>query len=175
MREIPLSQGFVALVDDEDYPALVVHRWFAVRSGQAFYARRNLSRAGGTPRASICMHQAILGKPPAGHEIDHIEHRPNEDRIIDNRRSNLRFVTRAQNSANHRKFRGRSIFKGVSLHLASGLWRATLRVGGRHRNVGYFKFEVNAASAYDLAAVAARGDYAQTNFPVLGSRRWIYG
>jgi hypothetical protein len=174
MREIPLTQGFVALVDDEDFLPLSAHRWFAWHSGNAVYARRNLPGSG---RGGELMHRAILGDSP-GLEIDHVSHHLNDVRIVDNRRANLRFVTHAQNCAGFRGFRvpGRtSVFKGVSLHRESRLWRATISPAGTHRNLGYFKTEVYAAYTYDLAAVATWGAHALTNFPVPGSHRWIYG
>ncbi|HKV10730.1 MAG TPA: hypothetical protein VJ725_21495 [Thermoanaerobaculia bacterium] len=39
---------------------------------------------------------------------------------------------------------------------------------------GSYPEEALAAYAYDLAAVKAFGDHAQTNFPVPGSTAWIY-
>lgn len=175
MREIKLNHGFIALVDDDDFERLSIHSWHCHRdSRHLVYAKRNKTSADGGKRGSITMHREIMGEPPRGLEIDHREHFV-ERRIIDNRRHNLRFVTRAQNNANQRKSKGRSIYKGASLHAASGLWRATLRHNGKHINVGYFKIEVHAAYAYDLAAVRLRGEFARTNFPVPGSHAWIFG
>lgn len=175
MREIALSQGFIALVDDEDYEALARHRWHVqIQEGNG-YAKRNLPRGGGRRASTITMHRQILGEPPMGMRIDHRNHRPLADRVVDNRRENLRFASPAQNAMNKGKFHGKSAFKGVSLHAFSGLWRATFSVERKHVNVGYFKHEVHAAYAYDLAIVRVRGPFAVTNFPVPGSEKWLYG
>ncbi len=174
MKEIKLPRGFTALVDDEDYEGLRHYSWQVFISSGIAYARRN-RLDGDAPGAPMAMHREIVGACPPGSEVDHIEHQPLSSKIIDNRRKNLRFATRSQNCANQRKTRGMSIFKGVSLHVHSGLWRATLNHLGKHLNVGYFKIEVHAAYAYDVAAVRLRGEFARTNFPVPGSHAWIFG
>ncbi len=57
MREISLTQGQVALVDDEDYEMLSVYSWFAFMTKSGFYA------ATGRGTEQRLMHRMIMGDP----------------------------------------------------------------------------------------------------------------
>lgn len=111
--------------------------------------------------------ERALGRPIAsGMVADHI----NGDRL-DNRRTNLREVTQAQNLCNRAPaiyFGGRlksSRHKGVSA-AKGGKWRAYIAAGGRkYVHLGTFDSESEAAAAYDRAAVASFGACARLNFP----------
>lgn len=99
-------------------------------------------------------------KPPEGFEVDHI----NRDRL-DNRRQNLRVVTRHQNAIWRQGLpNSTSRFKGVGFHKSRNTWRAYIKVNGKSMNLGYFKYEEDAAYAYDAAARRLFGDSAYTNF-----------
>lgn len=94
-------------------------------------------------------------------DIDHI----NGDRG-DNRISNLREATRSQNMANTNSRKGStSRFLGVSWSTGNKKWVVHLRTGGVTVHLGYFRDEVEAALAYDKAALEKCGDYARLNFP----------
>ena len=82
---------------------------------------------------------------------------------------NLRKATHAQNMANMKANRGSSSrFKGVGWSAAAGKWRARIR----HRHLGVFADEEEAARVYDAAALAEWGEFARLNFPSpLGSPR----
>lgn len=73
----------------------------------------------------VKMHHLILGKPPGGKVTDHI----NGDRM-DNRRSNLRFVTSIQNSFNTRP---------VGVRKRGKSWEANICYKGRKEFKGSFK------------------------------------
>lgn len=121
------------------------------------YARTGSLRAYGCPEAVA--HRLVLGAPP-GFEIDHI----NGDRL-DNRRSNLRVVTRSQNHQNRRgPRRGSSRFKGVMWDKRLSMWRAAVQLGRRCVYRAHFRSEVEAALAYDTAALRIFGVYAAPNF-----------
>src|SRR5690349_15956070 len=95
MREIQLTKGLVAVVDDEDYDALAEFEWQAIRSSQKlenFYARRGLTR--GERPSCIYMHRQILSVP-MGVFVDHI----NGDGLF-NVRPNLRICSPRQNAMN---------------------------------------------------------------------------
>ena len=94
MREIPLTQDKVALIDDEDYERIAAHKWCAIRDRSQWYAARNTQRDG--RNTTVRMHREILGLSLGdGMETDH----RNGDGL-DNRRDNLRVATHAQNQAN---------------------------------------------------------------------------
>lgn len=150
--EIPLSQGKVALVDADDMPSLSAFSWH----WNAGYAARHVRVDGRVKK--IYMHREILSAPP-DQEVDHIN-----SNGLDNRRENLRWCTHSQNMANGRFGNsGRSRFRGVSLDVRCGKWRATLYVDRKQRWLGYHVRELDAAAAYNVAALAAFGEFARLN------------
>lgn len=139
-----------AIVDAEQAP-LVAGRPWRVCDG---YARTTVQNG-----STLLMHALILPVDPPL-TVDHA----NGNRL-DNRASNLRAATRAQQQWNRGKQRNnRSGFKGVSFHTLRRRWRATIRVDGRHVHLGLFDDPELAARAYDAAAVDAWGDFARVNF-----------
>ena len=86
---------------------------------------------------------------------------------LDNRKANLRPVTRQQNCWNNRKRRPKSlsIYKGVSYNLRGRPWKATLTVSGKFIYLGSFYTQIQAAKAYDKAAKKYFDQYAKLNFP----------
>lgn len=156
-KEIPLSKGMSALVDDDDYTRLSAFSWYCIRSGNSFYAARYGGKKGGSHH--IWMHRVILDAPK-GFEVDHIN-----GNKLDNRRENLRIATRAQNAFNRAKFKipSSSRFKGVTFHKRDKKWQACIKVNGRSIFLGYFKNEVDAARAYNEAAAEYFGEFANLN------------
>lgn len=123
------------------------------------------------------MHRLIMGNPTG--VVDHIAHSDNP-KIIDNRKSNLRLASHANNSQNSRKPRRiggvtTSIFKGVTRAKRGVLWQAQIRVFGKRKYLGLFAVEAYAAYAYDTEAVKHFGEFALTNFPIPGSSRSLFG
>jgi len=153
MKRIPLTQGKYALVDDEDYPELSAHKWFY---GDG-YARRMSKHKG--KRVVVSMHHFVLPRIP-GLEVDHI----NGNRA-DNRRCNLRHVTRSQNNANRHALveDASSRFKGVCWREHAHKWKAYIKVDGRQVHIGYFETEEEAARAYNETARTIYGQYAHLN------------
>jgi hypothetical protein len=156
MKEIELTQGKSAIVDDEDYERVTAFKWHAVRCKRAWYAARSIKGR------SFGMHRFLMGSPPSeGLVIDHIN-----GNGLDNRRCNLRWVTAAQNQANKIGFGTGSRFKGVARRSRSNRvrWEAVIKTKGVQRHLGYFDREEDAARAYDSAAVETFGVYARLNF-----------
>ncbi len=152
MKEIPLTQGKFAIVDDKDYDWLSKWKW-CYNSG---YAVRMSPGVNGKQR-KILMHREIL-QTLKGTETDHI----NGDRL-DNRRYNLRVCTHSQNMMNQRKTRGCSRFKGVHWHKAHKKWHAKIKKERKNQHIGYFDVEDNAALAYNEAATELFGEFASLN------------
>ena len=166
VTKIPLTQGKVALVDDEDAERVQQYRWFAVNGhGGRWYAGRNVPDANGGQRR-IHMHRLLLGDECEGKDVDHIN-----SNTLDNCRENLRACTRAENMHNMRaRSRGRSRYKGVAWEERSKRWRAMIRITGHRRHLGYFVCAIDAARAYDDAARGQFGEYARLNFPGEGEQ-----
>lgn len=172
-KRIPLTRGYVALVDDKDYVAMSAHKWMARVSKHGVYASRRESRKHEQVSLRgrvIYMHRQLVGLEPA-HEnmmVDHVN-----GNTLDNRRANLRVVTAIQNSWNRVGASTRygqpvtSAYRGV--HKAGGAdsakWVAQITVAGRKRHLGMFTDEVTAARAFDEAAVLLYKTYARLNFP----------
>jgi len=153
MKEIELSNGGVALVDDQDYDDLAAYRWN--RSPQG-YAQRTGSIGG--RKIKVLMHHVIL-PPEPGMSTDH-----RNLNKLDNRRCNLRPATRSQNLANTPPKAGHSSqYKGVSWRRRAGKWQANIKVHGRQYFLGYFADEQEAALAYNRAALRYFGEYAYLN------------
>jgi len=154
VKEIALTKGYVAIVDDEDFDLVKGLTWCCSLSGLTL----NYPYAITTVECRrVRMHRLIAGLEPGDKRVvDHI----NGD-TLDNRRKNLRIVTSQQNSWNSRAPRGRkkdSRFKGVQK--ARNKWRATIWQNGRKYHLGVFHSERAAALAYKRAARKLRGEYA---------------
>lgn len=155
MKEIPLTQGRVALVDDEDYERLAAFRWSITkkRNGAVYAARKMRGNK------LVQMHR-VVADAPLGVEVDH----RNGDGL-DNRRANLRLCSKSDNMGNMTSRTNRTGFKGVAFHAASGLWMAQMQ---RHkkRQATYHHSAEAAAKAYDAMAIKAFGEFARLNFPL---------
>lgn len=159
MKEITLTQGQIALVDDEDFDAVSRLKWSArfCKCTHSFYATRT-DRSKGS--RTVLMHRFILNAAGADLFVDHINHD-----TLDNRRENLRLCSRAENCRNARKRSdGISRFKGVSWDAETGKWRARIDFNGKTINIGRFHEETDAAAAYDRKALELHGEFALTNF-----------
>lgn len=156
---IKLTQGRAAKVDASDFLYLRNYKWYAQKNFDTFYARRSFTKNG--RKKQISMHREIMN--PAEDII--IDHR-NQDGL-DNRRSNLREATKAENNCNRKKRvkRFSSIYKGVSWNSEHNKWSADIMVNGKKIFLGYFDNEIDAAKAYDAAAKLYHGEFASLNFP----------
>lgn len=157
MKAIPLTQGKVALVDDEDFDWLNKWKWCATKDRNTWYAVRAQWKNGKYIR--IIMHRLIL-RAPCGTETDH------KDRNgLNNQRDNLRLATTVQNQQNKIKQRGLSSqYKGVSWRKDIAKWRVQIFIKGKRLYLGHFHSEKQAANAYDRAARKHFRKYARLNF-----------
>lgn len=156
MKQIPLTQGKVTIIDDEDYELASLHKWYAHKGCNTFYARTNVYKEG--KRTITSLHQLIMGTFP-GKNVDHI----NGDGL-DNRKENLRVCTTQENSRNSHYVKGSSVYKGISFNKKRQKWQASIKFNGTNKFLGYFAEEIMAAQAYDRAASEYFGEFAKLNF-----------
>jgi hypothetical protein len=152
-KEIPLSNGGFTVVDDKDYEFISGWKWYRRPDG---YAATTVKIG----KSQKFLHKFLMPTDP-GQEVDHINRNK-----LDNRRDNLRYVTKQQNQMNQgvQKRSKSSTFKGVTYHGKTGKWRAYIKKDGKGKFLGVFKTEIEAAKAYDQKALELFGQYAGTNF-----------
>jgi HNH endonuclease len=165
MREILLTKGYTALVDDADYDWLSQYTWCASESWSRGKMHKVYAVSGiriNGRKTTMRMHRLILGVDEHIVEIDHVD-----GNGLNNQRANLRVATRGQNASNSgkRKDSKWSKFKGIVFHERSGLWRAYTHKDHEVISLGYYKTEIEAAIAYDLGALMLHGEFARLNFP----------
>ncbi len=165
MREIQLTQGQVALVDDEDFERVNQYKWYAHKSSSSppskkryfygFYAVRNVNVGG--KREGIRLHRFILDAP-SGVTVDHIN-----GNTLDNQKSNLRLCSDAENSRN-RAFQSNNTtgFKGVCRN-GRNRYTAKLKSLKKSYHLGTFDTAIEAAKAYNEKAIELFGEYAKLN------------
>lgn len=140
-----------ALVDKDDFERVNQYRWRWSHG----YASASINGRG------IFMHHFVFRKPSVvGNVIDH----KNNDRL-DNRKENLREVTRAENSHNVPKRSGTSQYKGVSLYTAHTYGENIQKYSASYsaRHLGLFDDEESAARAYDTYTFVLYGKDARNN------------
>lgn len=168
MKEIPLTQGLVALVDDEDWPLLSQYAWRVLEMEYTNYAVAHAWHNGRD--IVIQMHRLIMGMPRM--EIDH-----RDKNGLNNTRGNLRVATHSENTHCKRKRTPGvdSNFRGVRRTRNRKRWRAQIKCKGQEYHLGHFDREEDAARAYDDAAIRLFGDFASLNFPLTIQPSRTYG
>jgi hypothetical protein len=157
MKKIALGgkngEGKFALVDDEDFEELNKYKWYCDAHG---YARRDIwiSKKGNKP---VLMHKYLLNVEK-GYQVDH----KNTIRL-DNQKSNLRKATLQQNRRNKTvQKNSKTQLKGVTL-FQNGKFRAYININSKQIHLGYFIESIDAAHAYNEAAINHHGEFANIN------------
>lgn len=140
-------------IDTTDLPKVqsVPRRWHSVwnKGTQTFY----VMTADGPRNAKVytLLHRFLLD-PPADMEVDHINRN-----ALDNRRANLRSVTRSQNIQNQRTAKSGSAsgIRNVYYRPKRGTYVVSLRVDGKQKHIGEYR-DLGDAEA---AATTARRNY----------------
>lgn len=164
MREIPLTKGKVALVDDEDHEWLSAWKWQALVVKTKRYAFRTYKQEGRT--RTVYMHRAIAADIRG--EVDHVD-----GDGLNNQRANLRPASDSQQRQNaRRRSDNTSGFKGVTRRSGVRPWSARIKRDGICRHLGAFTTPEEAARAYDRAALELFGEFARLNFPEGIDKQW---
>jgi len=158
-RAIPLTQGKYALVDEADYADLIRHSWCVSKNTSGYNGHRKTFYAVRSEKGrATLMHRQVMAAKQ-GQLVDHINHNG-----LDNRRSNLRLCSKAENSRNQRGHRGGSSrYKGVSCDRRSAKWQAGISYEGKYHFLGQFDSEIAAARAYNEKARELFGEFAYLN------------
>ncbi len=157
MKEIKLTKGYVALVDDSDFGWLSRWNWHAHVVGKTAYARRTQKVDGVVYR--VFMHRAIMGLTNREEFCDHIN-----GAGFDNRRENLRVCTHSENQRNRSKNKnGSSCYKGVCWSKKRQKWMSQIDVNGITVRIGEHNTEIEAAISYNTKAKELYGDFCRIN------------
>jgi hypothetical protein len=153
MKTIELTKGAKAIVDECDYDYLMQWKWLCNNTGYA--VRTDYSQG---KKKTLGMHRVILSATD-GVVVDH----KNGNRL-DNRRSNIRVCTPGQNQYNRGKLcTNKTGYKGVYHQKKFNTWLVAIGVNGKLRYVGSYKTKIEAARAYNEAALKYHGEFARLN------------
>lgn len=154
MRLIKLTRGLEAIVDDDVYEEIMKHKWHTLKTG---YAAR--SSGGRKNKKMVYMHRAIM-KADIGISVDHIN-----GNKLDNRRENLRLCSHSENCRNSKKPKctATSKYKGVYWDKTKNAWAARIKKDYIGIFLGRYPTEIDAARAYNQAAITLFGVYARLN------------
>lgn len=157
VKEIVLTRGQVAIVDDEDFERLNQFKWYAHLGGGRFYGARNDTRENGYSK--IYLHREVVGAK-AGDIVDHIDQESLHDW-----RSNLRVCDRSRNALNHRRYSNNTTgYIGVAIENGNS-FRAYRYINGRTIFGGLYKDIIECAKKSDEIAKEFHGEFAVLNFP----------
>lgn len=160
-RFIPLhgkyGEGKFAKVDLRDFDRLVSTKWHLNNAGVGYVVHYFHTYKNGVRKTKcLLMHQMALEVTTP---VDHVDGDP-----LNNTRKNLRSCDHQQNMMNRKSHKGSSSqFKGVYWETSRQKWRAAIRVNGKRHSLGYYLVEVEAASAYNQAALTYHGEFARLN------------
>lgn len=168
MKKIKLTKDKYTIVDDDDYEKLCNFSWYWSDSKKGNGYARAYNKGFGNK--NIYLHRFILlaGKKE---QVDHVNHN-----TLDNRKKNLRIVTRSQNNMNKSKTGNKFGYKGVSFYNHDRYYKtkikkkssakpyvARIKINGKKISLGYFFTPIEAAQAYNEAAIKYFGEYAYLN------------
>ena len=174
--ESPTYGTFTVLYDAEDHDKVSAHRWgvhkdYTKNKGK-FYVTTHIPHPDGgwvprsdqhglrRKRATLQIHRLIT-EAPKGMHVDHINGNP-----LDNRKSNLRICTHAENQRNRGANKNNtSGYKGVSWHKRNKKWACQIKHNYKKIHVGNYATPEEAARAYDAKAKEFQGEFAYLNFP----------
>jgi hypothetical protein len=147
VKEIALTQGKIAIVDDADYDELARYKWCVVKTTRGYWYAVRRDYTNGYPGAIIYMHRVIAGAE------GRVEVHHSNANTLDNRRENLVALTRKEHYAIHgngriAKPKARKVRREAGVNKAGdlnctgvaalvGLTRQRVHQIARKRNIGH--------------------------------------
>ncbi len=164
MREIELTKGFKAMVDDCDHSYLSQYKWQVLTNTRktkiTYVASVGLWNKFIKTTDRFLMHRLIMGVTDPKVQIDH-----KDGNSLNNQRENLRVCDNSQNNRNKEKINmpTTSKYKGVSWDRSRNKWCAKIKFNNKSVYLGRFEFEEEAGIAYNEAAIRYFGEFANLN------------
>jgi len=159
LKVIINDKGDICLIDEEDLHLLEEKRW-RYKSPKQHYVVRGQSI--NMKYKLFYLHREVMFQHgfhiPSKHQIDHINRCK-----FDNRKRNLRIVSRSQNQANRSRKQKKGGFKGVTFNKRTGLYEARIHFDNKYRFLGSYPTAKMAAHYYNQAAKQIHGEHANLN------------
>jgi hypothetical protein len=157
MKELKLTKGYVAIVDDEDFEIVSQWHWSATKCCDKVYARR--TQRYGNKKVQVYLHRYLMNI----HLCDKTVFCDHKDRdTMNNQKSNLRVCTAAENQRNKTKKRnGMHKYMGVSANHKR--FSASLSLNGKRVYIGTYDTQEEAAIAYNKKKIEVHGDFVNLN------------
>jgi hypothetical protein len=154
VKEIPLTKGLFAQVDDEDFERISRYKWYASKQYECYYALRYSGDY--RKRQTQSMHRDILQTEDSHIIVDH-----KDGNSLNNQKSNLRICSHAENirNRNRKEKRNTSGYRGVCWHKRANKWVASIKVDGKRIHLGCFDDIKEAAESYNSAAKLHFGEF----------------
>lgn len=155
----PKNGNRSCFIDEEDFDFVKNFYWSAVKQGSTYYAYSHDPDCNGK-RKSIKLHRILLSSTD-GEIVDHIN-----GNGLDNTRKNLRTVSNTQNLQNRglTKNKNSSKYKGVFARDSKVTpFKSLIMVNKVSKYLGSFPTELEAALAYNEAALTYFGTFARIN------------
>ena len=159
-------KGHEVLIDKDKVELVSQYSWHINKTNAkkgihrdylAIYAGLNISGK----KTQIPLHRLLMNAKK-GQFVDHIN-----GNTFDNRITNLRFCTLSENSKNKKpRINSTSKYLGVSIDVNKykvPRFRSQINKGGKVINLGSFISEIEAAKAYNEAAIKYHGEFANLN------------
>jgi len=141
------NTGNYALIDSVDYDLVKGYCWYETVQGYA--------NTGGKGGKNVPLHRFLL-QPKVGMDIDHRDHQP-----LNNRRSNLRECTHAENERNRSlRIDNKSGCSGVHYRKDEDRYVVNIGLNGKNISLGRFENKQDAIDARHKAEIKYYGEFA---------------